>query len=138
MSPSSTASDQAPSLRQRRSPSRATLLALTAPLPGLIAIPLAYFAGIAGTARQGVLIRSPETVEALRRAKAAAFDKNGTMTTGAYHVAAVRSERLDARTFLQLAAMAAGPGGAVCALGSLYMSGAVRQAAAALNYGAES
>ena len=39
---------------------------------------------------------------------------------------------------VKLAAMAAGPGGAVCALGSLYMSGAVRQAAAALNYGAES
>lgn len=82
------------------------LLALTAPLPGLVAIPLAYFAGIAGTARQGVLIRGPETVEDLRRAQAAAFDKNGTMTTGAYHVAAVRSDRLDARTFLQLAALA--------------------------------
>ena len=81
-------------------------LVLTAPLPVLIAIPLAYFAGIAGTARQGVLIRGPETVESLRRTQAAAFDKNGTMTTGAYHVAAVRSERLDARTFLQLAAMA--------------------------------
>ncbi|MCI6055050.1 bifunctional folylpolyglutamate synthase/dihydrofolate synthase [Dysosmobacter sp.] len=38
---------------------------------------------------------------------------------------------------VKLAVMAAGPGGAVCALGSLYMSGAVRQAAAALNYGAE-
>jgi dihydrofolate synthase/folylpolyglutamate synthase len=39
---------------------------------------------------------------------------------------------------VQTAAMAAGPGGAVCALGSLYMSGAVRRATAALPAGADS
>jgi len=60
----------------------AEVLVVATPCPLIIAAPVAFMSGMSLAARDGAIIRSSATLEKLRRAKAFAFDKTGTITLG--------------------------------------------------------
>jgi Cu2+-exporting ATPase len=57
-----------------------------------LAAPLATTLGIGALVRRGVLVRGPEVLERLTRAKVVAFDKTGTLTAGRLQLAAIVPE----------------------------------------------
>jgi heavy metal translocating P-type ATPase len=61
--------------------SLAVLVAAT-PCPLILAAPVAFIAGIAQSARLGVLVKGGRPLEALARAHTVLFDKTGTLTVG--------------------------------------------------------
>jgi heavy metal translocating P-type ATPase len=61
--------------------SLAVLVAAT-PCPLILAAPVAFIAGIAQSARRGILVKGGGPLEALARAHTVLFDKTGTLTVG--------------------------------------------------------
>lgn len=68
----------------------AEVLVVATPCPLIIAAPVAFMAGMSRAAREGVIIKSSATLEALHRARSVAFDKTGTLTRGAPELTDVR------------------------------------------------
>lgn len=54
-----------------------------------LAAPLATTLGIGGLVQRGILVRSPEVLEELTRARVIVFDKTGTLTMGRLHLTAI-------------------------------------------------
>lgn len=81
-------------------------LVISCPCALVISVPLAFFAGIGGASKRGVLFKSSGAMDALVKAKAVIFDKTGTLTTGRFRICAVRPARSDARLLLKIAAHA--------------------------------
>jgi heavy metal translocating P-type ATPase len=64
-------------------PVRALAVLVTAtPCPLILAAPVAYIAGVARSARRGVLMKGGAALEALAQTRTAIFDKTGTLTVG--------------------------------------------------------
>jgi heavy metal translocating P-type ATPase len=61
--------------------SLAVLVAAT-PCPLILAAPVAFIAGVAQSARRGILVKGSGALEALARAHTVLFDKTGTLTVG--------------------------------------------------------
>jgi heavy metal translocating P-type ATPase len=61
--------------------SLAVLVAAT-PCPLILAAPVAFIAGVAQSARRGILVKGGGALEALARARTVLFDKTGTLTVG--------------------------------------------------------
>ena len=61
-------------------------LVASCPCAMVISVPLAFFAGVGGASKQGILIKGSKYMEVLARARAVVFDKTGTLTTGALQV----------------------------------------------------
>ncbi len=59
-----------------------TLLVTSCPCAFVISIPVSMVSSIAGSARNGVLVKGSEYIEALSKSSVIAFDKTGTLTTG--------------------------------------------------------
>ena len=59
----------------------AVMVAAT-PCPLILAAPVAYIAGVARAARQGVLMKGGAALEALAQTRTVIFDKTGTLTVG--------------------------------------------------------
>ena len=59
-----------------------TFLVISCPCAMVISVPLAYFLGIGAASGRGILIKGGQTLEALRKIKAVALDKTGTITKG--------------------------------------------------------
>ncbi len=66
----------------------AVLVAAT-PCPLILAAPVAFIAGIAQAARNGILIKGGRPLEALARAHTVMFDKTGTLTVGGARLTAI-------------------------------------------------
>ena len=60
----------------------AEVLVVATPCPLLIAAPVAFLGGMSRAARLGLIVKGGGTLEQLSRARSAAFDKTGTVTTG--------------------------------------------------------
>ena len=60
----------------------AEVLVVATPCPLLIAAPVAFLGGLSRAARFGLIVKGGGTLEQLSRARSAAFDKTGTITTG--------------------------------------------------------
>lgn len=82
-----------------------TFLVASCPCAIVISIPLAFFSSIGGASKFGVLVKGGNFAELLAKARAIAFDKTGTVTTGKPQVNEVIAE--DGFTAEQVAAMAA-------------------------------
>jgi heavy metal translocating P-type ATPase len=68
--------------------SLAVLVAAT-PCPLILAAPVAFIAGVAQSARRGILVKGGGPLEALARAHTVLFDKTGTLTVGGARLLAI-------------------------------------------------
>ena len=58
------------------------MLVAATPCPLILAAPVAFIAGVAQSARRGILVKGGGPLEALARAHTVLFDKTGTLTVG--------------------------------------------------------
>jgi len=101
------------------------MLVISCPCALVLSVPLAYFCGIGGCARRGILVKGAQTLEALAGVRTVVFDKTGTLTEGSFRVMALRPEA--GRTEEELLSLAA----AAEALSTHPMALSIRSAAAA-------
>ena len=66
-----------------------TFLVISCPCALVISIPLAFFAGIGGAGKSGVLIKGSNYLERLSNVKYLVTDKTGTLTEGVFTVTKV-------------------------------------------------
>lgn len=85
----------------------AEVMVLATPCPLLIAAPVAFLGGTSRAARSGIVVKGGATLEALARARSAAFDKTGTLSRGRPELARVEvTDGHDPDDVLRLAASA--------------------------------
>ena len=83
------------------------LLVISCPCGLVISIPLGYFGGIGGAAKQGILIKGAAYLDVLTQLKVVCFDKTGTLTKGNFVVSKiVPSENISRDLLLKYTAYA--------------------------------
>ncbi|WP_017659584.1 heavy metal translocating P-type ATPase [Baaleninema simplex] len=83
------------------------LLVISCPCGLVISIPLGYFGGVGGAAKQGVLVKGSVFLDRLAELHTVVFDKTGTLTEGSFEVTQVRpADGWNAEEVLQWAALA--------------------------------
>ena len=84
-----------------------TFLVISCPCALVISVPLAFFGGIGGASKKGILVKGGNYLEALANLGVAVFDKTGTLTKGNFRVTAVKPlGGIDENQLLTIAAMA--------------------------------
>lgn len=81
-----------------------TFLIVSCPCALVISVPLAFFGGIGGASKNGILIKGGRYMDTLSRAGVVVFDKTGTLTKGRFEVTAVHPENISETQLLHLAA----------------------------------
>lgn len=79
-------------------------LIVSCPCALVISVPLAFFGGIGGASRKGILVKGSNYLEALAKVDIAVFDKTGTLTQGTFQVTAIHPEMMDENSLLHIAA----------------------------------
>lgn len=67
-------------------------LVVSCPCALVVSIPLSFFAGIGGAAKQGILVKGGQFLEMLASVNCAVFDKTGTLTKGSLSIKEVSPE----------------------------------------------
>lgn len=88
-----------------------TLLVISCPCALVISVPLGLFGGIGGAAKEGILIKGGNYIEAIAKMNTVVFDKTGTLTKGVFKVSNVYSaidndDENQRKKILELAAVA--------------------------------
>ncbi len=81
-------------------------LVVSCPCALVISVPLAYFAGIGGATKKGILFKGSAMIDSMTKVSAVVFDKTGTLTTGKFTVTDIDSEVLPKDVLLSMAAYA--------------------------------
>lgn len=81
-----------------------TFLIVSCPCALVISVPLAFFGGIGGASRKGVLVKGSNYLEALANTDTIVFDKTGTLTHGVFEVTTIHPELIDSHELLHMAA----------------------------------
>ena len=84
-----------------------SFLIISCPCALVISIPLSFFGGIGGGAKQGILIKGGNFLDALQQVDTIVFDKTGTLTKGVFEVVKVAPiSNVTPSELLELAAIA--------------------------------
>lgn len=67
------------------------VLVISCPCALVLSIPLGYFGGIGRAAKEGILVKGSNFLDALKEATIVAFDKTGTLTKGVFKVTKVET-----------------------------------------------
>ncbi|MEN6417991.1 MAG: heavy metal translocating P-type ATPase [Clostridiaceae bacterium] len=81
-------------------------LVISCPCALVLSIPLTFFAGLAITSKNGVLLKGADSLERLTRIGAVVLDKTGTLTEGEFEVQRVDSVGMEREELLALASAA--------------------------------
>ena len=81
-------------------------LVISCPCALVISVPLAFFGGIGGASRCGILVKGSTYLQDLSEVKTMVFDKTGTLTKGTFEVASVESLTMSNKELLNLCAKA--------------------------------
>lgn len=81
-------------------------LVVSCPCALVISIPLGFFGGIGGAAKQGILMKGSNYLEALAKADAFVFDKTGTLTKGNFKVTSILPVGMSEQELLHYTALA--------------------------------
>jgi len=67
-------------------------LVISCPCALVLSIPMGYFAGIGKAAKNGILVKGGNYLEAFSRLKTVVFDKTGTLTRGVFKVTSIQNQ----------------------------------------------
>ena len=81
-------------------------LVVSCPCALVISIPLGFFGGIGGAAKQGILMKGSNYLEALANTDAFVFDKTGTLTKGNFKVTTLLPAGISENDLLRYTALA--------------------------------
>ena len=80
-------------------------LVISCPCAMVVSIPLAFFAGIGGASKKGVLIKGANHIETLSKIKSIAFDKTGTLTKGNFAISVIHPSNFSEEELLEICAL---------------------------------
>ena len=83
-----------------------SFLVVSCPCALVISVPLAFFGGIGGASKKGILIKGGTYLEMLSKAENVVFDKTGTLTKGTFSVREINSLGIEKDGLLRLAVFA--------------------------------
>ena len=84
-----------------------SFLIISCPCALVISIPISFFGGIGGAAKNGILVKGGNFLEALNKLETVVFDKTGTLTKGVFQVTEIKPVHgVTADRLLSLAAIA--------------------------------
>jgi len=83
-----------------------SFLVVSCPCALVISVPLAFFGGIGGAAKKGILIKGGTYLEMLSKAENVVFDKTGTLTKGVFNVQEIRAVGISSDELLETAVYA--------------------------------
>lgn len=83
-----------------------SFLVVSCPCALVISVPLSFFGGIGGAAKEGILIKGGNYLEMLSKADTVVFDKTGTLTKGIFEVSEINSVDCTDEELLEYAAYA--------------------------------
>lgn len=83
-----------------------SFLVVSCPCALVISVPLAFFGGIGGAAKKGILIKGGTYLEMLSKAENVVFDKTGTLTKGVFAVQEVNAVDMSEDELLEIAVYA--------------------------------
>lgn len=81
-------------------------LVVSCPCALVISVPLGFFGGIGGAAKQGILMKGSNYLEALAKTDAFVFDKTGTLTKGNFRVTKLAPVDISETDLLKYTALA--------------------------------
>lgn len=82
-----------------------SFLVISCPCALVISVPLSFFSGIGNCAKNGILIKGSNYLEALSNVKTFVFDKTGTLTKGNFEVVKINSFNIPEKDLIEIASI---------------------------------
>lgn len=82
-----------------------TFLVISCPCAVVVSVPLAFFGGIGGASRDGILVKGANYLETLADVTTAVFDKTGTLTEGTFVPVAIHPSAVSEEELLSIASL---------------------------------